>query len=166
MRVSFQLPFIIQVVIGSFSLTVNTKQMDKQCNPCDIYFLEGLYWPLAAMFCTAAVMLIVVVLLSLPLLSGVAAAAGPQAAAQRPAHQTRPEDHEVPAAAQGWCVTIQLSKLLISHFLFSSLIFYSLSWSAVCKYTSLLSKFYADTKKNRLLGLYFLTQRFFCLRTF
>lgn len=35
-----------------------------------------------------------------PLL-GAPAAAGPQAAAQRPAHQTCPEDHEVSASAQG-----------------------------------------------------------------
>lgn len=35
-----------------------------------------------------------------PLL-GAPAAAGPQAAAERPAHQTRPEDHEVSASAQG-----------------------------------------------------------------
>lgn len=35
-----------------------------------------------------------------PLL-GAPAAAGPQAAAERPAHQTCPEDHEVSASAQG-----------------------------------------------------------------
>lgn len=46
-------------------------------------------------------MLTGVVLLCLSLPSGVAPAAGPPAAAQRPAHQTCPEDHEVPAAAQG-----------------------------------------------------------------
>lgn len=33
--------------------------------------------------------------------TGAQAAAGPQAAAQRPAHQTRAEDHEVSAAAEG-----------------------------------------------------------------
>lgn len=37
---------------------------------------------------------------SVPLL-GAPAAAGPQAAAQRLAHQACPEDHEVPASAQG-----------------------------------------------------------------
>lgn len=41
------------------------------------------------------------VIVSVSPLSGVAAAAGPQTAAQRPADQTCAEDHEVPAAAQG-----------------------------------------------------------------
>ncbi len=52
------------------------------------------------MFCAVAVMLTGVVLCPSPV-SGAAAAAGPQTAAQRSAHQTCPEDHEVPAAAQG-----------------------------------------------------------------
>ena len=38
---------------------------------------------------------------------GPEAAAGTQAADHRPAHQARPEDHEVPAAAQGGSVSIQ-----------------------------------------------------------
>ncbi len=63
--------------------------------------MEGLYWPLAAVFCAVAVMLTGVVLLCPSPPSGAAAAAGTQAAAQRPAHQTRSENHEVPAAAQG-----------------------------------------------------------------
>ncbi len=38
---------------------------------------------------------------------GLEAAAGTQATDLRPAHQASPEDHEVPAAAQGWSGTIQ-----------------------------------------------------------
>lgn len=59
-------------------------------------------------------------LLSLSLLSGSTAAAGPQAAAEWPAYQTCPEDHEVPAAAQGKnvdlrCVVDHAHRTFTSH---------------------------------------------------
>ena len=49
--------------------------------------------------------------------SGVAAAAGTQTAAERPAHQTCPEDHEVPAAPQGemQSTAVLLITLLLTH---------------------------------------------------
>lgn len=72
----------------------------------------GLYGLLAAVICAVAVILNGVVL-CLSSLSGVAAAAGPQAAAQRPTHQTCPEDHEVPAAPQG--EKQNTAVLLITH---------------------------------------------------
>lgn len=59
--------------------------------------IEELYRPTAAVFCAVTSIKCCV---RFPLL-GAPAAAGPQAAAERPAHQTCPEDHEVSASAQG-----------------------------------------------------------------